>query len=137
MSAATHWAAPLIGIPWSRGATGPHQYDCWNLVRHVQRTHYGIEMPVLAIGHATNWTGIRAIINTTAWGRVEMPAEGDLVTMKGAYGPHVGVVIADDGGLTVLHCIGNEKNSGGVITTPLSDLADLGFGRVEIWRLRK
>lgn len=136
MSTATHWAAPLIGLPWSRGATGPGEYDCWGLVRHVQRARFGVEMPVLAIGSATNWSGLRSMINRTQWGPAAVASDGDVVTMKGADGAHVGVVIAVDGSLTVLHCIGNESNAGGVITTPIEDLPSLGFGRVEIWRLR-
>ena len=135
----THWAAGLIGLPWQRGATGPREYDCWGLVRHVQRVRFAREMPALSIGTATNWTGIRAMINRTAWGLAEgLQREGDVVTMKGSDGPHVGVVIEADGQPVMLHCIGTEgSNGGGVIVTDISEISLLGFARVEIWRHRE
>lgn len=139
MSTATHWAAGLIGKPWKRGAPGPDAFDCWQLVRHVQLTRFGVEMPILAIGADTNWTGLRAMINRTQWGKAEgLAREGDVATMKGSDGAHVGVVINADGYTPVLlHCIGSESHhGGGVIVTTLAEIGDLGFARVEIWRLR-
>lgn len=134
-----HWATSLIGLPWSRGATGPASYDCWGLVRHVQRVRFAREMPALSIGTATNWTGIRAMVNRTAWGPAEGPArEGDVITMKGSDGAHVGVVIEADGVPVMLHCIGTEgSNGGGVIVTALNEIGHMGFGRIETWRHRE
>lgn len=42
-----HWANAYIGDPYSD--TGePPGYNCWSLVRHVQRAHYGRNVPLIA-----------------------------------------------------------------------------------------
>lgn len=135
-----HWALGLIGLPWEMGATGPSAFDCWGLVRHVQREQFGREMPAVTIGseEASNWAAIRSMVNRSdlGWHVVKDAKAGDVVTMKGVAGPHVGVVIEVGRHLKVLHSVGapKQKNNMGVVATPLNALSAMGYSRVEIWR---
>ena len=136
---ADHWATPLIGKPWRRGATGPHAYDCRGLAYHVQRTQYGREMPFFAIENIRSpehLDELNELIRRSHWHR--MPAgvkkcDGDILLMRGVDGPHVGIVVAADGGLGVLHAVGSESAPGAVVFSPF-DSVNATWGRQEVWR---
>ena len=101
-----HWAEHYIGIPWSVTGDGPVSYHCWAFVRHIQKEHFGRDLPgipnpedVLAIAR-----GFRDHPERQRWELVNAPNDGDCVLMRQARYPiHVGVWLdADNGG--VLHC---------------------------------
>lgn len=128
-----HWAEQYLGLPWQSGAQGPQAFDCWALVRHVHRAHFGRELPVVDVD-AANLAAVRATFAATPifqlWRQVEQPAEGDAVVMhKGSAADHVGVWVEVDGG-RVLHA----AQGAGVVATPLAALRRLGWGRVSFWR---
>ncbi len=41
------WYLDYFGKPYVPGAEGPDSYDCWGLVRAVQRAQFGIDIPAL------------------------------------------------------------------------------------------
>ena len=34
-----------LGKPWVNGAQGPHEFDCWGLVRYIYKTEKNIDIP--------------------------------------------------------------------------------------------
>lgn len=38
----TRWHEQYLGLPWRAHATGPDAYDCWGLVVHCLREHFGV-----------------------------------------------------------------------------------------------
>lgn len=121
-----HWAARYIGLPWANGAQGPEAFDCWALVRHVQREHYGRELPIINVD-AENYREVCASFEThperARWSLVDAPQDGDCVlTHRGWQIDHVGVYLDLDGG-RVLHSI----RGSGVVCTALPALARLGW----------
>lgn len=126
-----HWAARYIGLPWALGALGPNAFDCWGLVRHVELQHFGRALPPLGAGMN---------IVTQGW---ESPAAGvyaagDIVEMRSARGPHVGIWIEADRRAGVLHSVGLRDEAGidhgSVLFTMPEALAALGLGRLKLWK---
>lgn len=117
---------------------GPDAFDCWGLVRYVQRQHYGREMPHIAVYSSTaeNLENLHAIIRHSLWKRASDEAlDGDVLLMQGADGPHVGIALEINGIIGVLHAIGSqEKPLSVVFTQRLEDLAVLGFAKIQKWR---
>ena len=136
MTETTHWAAELIGLPYRRGAHGPDEFDCWGLVRHVFAQVHGVPMPPIEVGQADdtahNVAAIKRAATVSGWRPSEspLPADGDIVLMDGIEGRHVGVMIAANGGLLLLHCIERV----GVCLQPLPDLQRAGFRNFAFWR---
>lgn len=132
---ASHWSASLIGTPWSVEKT------CWWLVQHVQRTHFGRELPNLAVGAPApgQWGVLRELVQRSGWQRAAAPwLEGDVLLTTGPEGLHIGVVVNHGGRAGVLHSVGGLDDSGrahgGVVLGKIEDLGLLGFGRIEGWR---
>jgi cell wall-associated NlpC family hydrolase len=137
---ASHWSAPLVGLPWKPGAEGPDAFDCWGLVKHVQAHVFGRAMPALAVNvreaPKEQWAAIRTLVQRSAWQRVAYWRAGDVLLMLNALGlPHVGVVIEGD---RLLHAQGGEgedgKPFGSVSADPIGSLGRLGYGHLEAWR---
>lgn len=131
----SHWANQYIGKPWGNGAQGPTAFDCWALVRHVQREHYGRDLPIIQID-ADNDAERNAAFDghpeKSRWQLVETPLDGDCVlTHRGRQIDHVGLYLELDGG-RVLHAI----RGSGVVCTALPVLARLGWHPVEFYRFR-
>jgi cell wall-associated NlpC family hydrolase len=129
----THWATRYIGLPWANGAQGPDAFDCWALVRHVQREHYGRELPIIGVD-ADDLAAVGAAFaghpERARWQRVDAPQDGDCVlTHRGAQLDHVGVYLDLDGG-RVLHAV----RGSGVVCTALPVLQRLGWHPVEFYR---
>lgn len=131
---AAHWSAALIGMPWTTENT------CWWLVKHVQRTQFGREMPEIQVGAQQQtpgqWGTIRDLVQRSGWHRTAAPwLEGDVLLMAGPDGPHVGVVVSRG---RVLHSVGgldeHGRPHGGVVLDQINELGRLGFGRLEGWR---
>lgn len=135
----THWANNYIGLPWQNGAQGPEAFDCWSLVRHVQRVHYGRELPIINVD-ADDLAAVGAAFaehpERARWQRVYPPQDGDCVlTHKGAQVDHVGVFLELDGGgdpreVRILHAI---RGSGVVCTAP-AVLMRMGWHPLEFYR---
>lgn len=128
-----HWAFSYLGTPWVSGGDGTHGFDCYTFMRHIQRVHFGIEMPVID----TNTEDYRAVANAMHrhdekqhWIKVQVPQEGDSVLLAHAkYPSHAGVYLEADGG-GVLHCVRGE----GVVFSRCSSLILSGWGHLEYYR---
>lgn len=135
----SHWALPLIGKRWEAGADGPDTFDCWGLVRYVQRQQRGLILPPLNIGQIQTdeqVKGLYDLVRRSQW--FDQPPgaperEFDIVLTRSREGPHVGVVIEVDRQLRVLHAIGNPEKPGTVIHSEMSALRE-HWGRVKLWR---
>jgi len=129
----THWANDYIGLPWENGAQGPDAFDCWALVRHVQREHYGRELPIInvdaddlaAVGNA-----FKNHPEKSRWKLIYGQIDGDCVlTHKGNQVDHVGIYLEIDGG-RVLHAV----RGAGVVCTALPVLKRMGWHPLEFYR---
>ena len=132
-----HWAAPLIGLPYCRGATGPQAFDCWGLVRHVFASRYGIAMPHVQVGQigdesVDNVVAIKRAAVVSGWGPVSDRSahDGDIVLMDGPEGRHVGVMIEGDYDLRLLHSVEGV----GVCAQPLAEVERWGYRSFNFWR---
>lgn len=122
-----------IGLPWRAGATGPDEYDCWGLLRHIEAVYFNVYLPQILVGDEAACREMFDVkINSHEWESVQYPRHGDGVLLRGGSSPHVGVWLDFDGG-GILHAI--EKH--GVIFTQPRGLVSLGFGRSAYYRFQK
>lgn len=130
----SHWAASLIGKPYQRGGVGPEAFDCWGLVRHVFMVRWGISLPLVAVADAEvdNGSAIRQVATACGWWPVDdpRPQDGDIALLHGLEGRHVGVIVAADGGLKLLHAF----EGAGACAQSLGEAALAGFTQPEFWR---
>lgn len=128
----THWAEDyMLRCRWVSGGNGPRDFNCWGFVRHVQREHYGREIPAVDV-ERLSLPCLRRIVETAVigvWQRVEIPQDGDIVLMPRTGELHVGTWISAGGG-RVLHC---ARGFGVVAQTPKAVAVD-GWPRLEYWR---
>lgn len=125
-----HWAAKYVGIPYKIGGDDLSGADCWGLVRLVLRAELGLEMPALAIGQAGNDAALRRCFAGWSAADLRRLCEFDIVTMKNAFGHHVGIVaMADDFGAMLLHC--DEPRSHVV---RFSIIGSMGYKDFRAWR---
>lgn len=115
-----------IGLPWMEGANGPTAWDCMAFAAHLQREHFGVDMPRITI---PDYNDVRELVllNSTHkeqenWREVKTPRQGDLVLVRSPL--HYGVWLDLDGG-GVLHCVRGQ----GVVWTKGASWASSGFGR--------
>lgn len=139
-ASAPHWSAPYVGRAWSA------QFTCWELVRAVQREMFGHELPAVAIGvpDDARKQAIFGLLTHPGWVAVPTisPAgdalDGDVLLMRGADGPHVGVAVRRTAHpAEVLHCIGglHEGRAWGSVRLDLIEsLGTLGYGHLKLWR---
>lgn len=128
-----HWAVQYIGRPWVKKAQGPDNFDCWGLLRYVQKHHFNTEVPIISV----DADDLRAVINAfeshpekKQWHLVKQPAEGDGVLMRqGRRDSHVGVWLDVDGG-GVLHCVQGI----GVVFSDSYSLKMNGWNNIEYYR---
>lgn len=97
----------LIGKPYQLGARGPDAYDCWALVRHVERGLYGRDLPDIS-AESTDPRALAAIFRSHAerrrWVEVERPLDGAVVLMARLERPfHCGVYLEEAPSAGVLH----------------------------------
>lgn len=121
-----HWAAAYIGLPYSRDATGPREFNCWSFFRHVQSERYGRDLPEIPHPHAL-FPLVRTFethAERARWFRVAAPQDGDAVLMRRGRVPiHVGIWIGDVGAGGILHC----AEGSGVVFQRLDALRFNGF----------
>lgn len=135
----SHWAIQYIGTPWQAGAQGigadgTPAFDCWAFFRHVQREHFGIDVPVVVAEDYDDAGVIVSLINSHPERGHWLPLAPDAPRRNGdgviVHRPlHVGVWLDVDGG-GVLHCVRNS----GVVFTRDSAWSHSGFGRREFHR---
>ena len=132
-----HWAAPLVGVPWSL------ERNCWWLVREFFAQRYGIVMPDVIVAdevwpRVDNAAAIRLGAMASGWRPVQgEPQADDVVLMQGPAGRHVGVMLQADGRLGVLHndgCMTERGPRGSVVFQSLAEATDGGYGAFEFWR---
>jgi len=128
-----HWAFDYLGLPWISGHAGPGSFDCWGLVRHVQKNHFNRELPPVVVD-ADN---VRAVVNEFTgnserknWLEVESPVEGDCLLLSQSKEPtHVGIWLDIDGG-GLLHAVQGV----GVVFSSRSNLRLLGYNVLGAYR---
>lgn len=101
----THWCEAFIGLPYTRGAQGPEEWDCWSFFRHVEREHFGRDLP--PVPDPNSWRAIAAGLPVWAdqfgWHATTTPRDGDAVFLARLRDPtHVGIWLDDL--KAVLHC---------------------------------
>lgn len=129
----SHWATRYIGKSWCYGAQGPDAYDCWNFVCEVQRTEYGINMPLIDYGQDQRLASFHMRENPELhnWNKIESPIEGDIVMMARAKIPaHIGVWIVANGKQGILHCLQGV----GVVFQQASMITISGWGSLQYYR---
>jgi cell wall-associated NlpC family hydrolase len=118
----THWAADHIGTPWVAGIS-----DCWSFARMIWATRFGWDVPPVPVDPEDPRAARYAFAIDPAeagWTPVDTPQEGDAVLMaKGGRPCHVGIWISAEPVQGILHSV----ERAGVIFTPVSRLADLGY----------
>lgn len=124
-----HWATELIGEPWTP------QRNCWWLVRHVFKSQLGIDMPIVDVQQVDspeNVAAIKAASTRSGWRPAgdSPPREWDIVLMRGPLGRHVGVMVAANGKLGLLHSIEGD----GVCWHTMDEARRMGYGHFEAWR---
>lgn len=136
--AGTHWAAHLVGEPWTPAR------NCWWLVRQFFLIKHGIDMPHVEVGDFSetgldNVASIKRSASASGWRRCDGPPQEDdvLVMTSPFHRRHVGVMTRADGRLGVLHSDGSLTPRGPRGCVQLQTLADAtgdGYGHFEIWR---
>lgn len=133
MGAVTRWESDYLGRPWQKGAGGPDAFDCWGLVRAVQRDVYGRELPEVDVDAMDVRAVVRAFCahpERSRWQRLDVPAQGDCVLLSHARHPsHVGLWLDCNGG-GVLHSL----RGSGVVFSSLASLRRDRWARIEFYR---
>lgn len=134
MATQPHWSMRYFGKPWQSGAQGPDAFDCWALVRTVQKEIYGRNLPMVMVDGLDTAAVIDAFSNKSAyanWQQVQSPVEGDCVITKSAPAKpeHVGIWIDVDGGRILQAVYGS-----GVVIASLQATQKLIGQHLEYWR---
>jgi cell wall-associated NlpC family hydrolase len=124
----SHWASKYIGVPWSPYGTGPDSYNCWGLVSHVLRTHFGVPIDYDAVS--------RNSLRSLAIRVLRADKSGDVLVLTCNGLKHAGILIGVGNKVMALHASGctlPKGNVGQVICEPVMDLI-VKFDRCDIWR---
>lgn len=137
---ARHWAFEIVGKPWADYARGPDEFSCWGLMCYAFETQRGLVLPWVPPGGDGVEAAIREAVkaNNEIWTRAKMPLrEWDVVTMRGpSMRRHVGLGVRANGGVQVLHCDGENVESGTVGSVKLESLTEIRsfYKDIELWR---
>lgn len=123
----------LLGRRWKLGAQGPDAFDCWSLLRHVERVAFGRELPLVVMPPKASPDLVAQALAThpkrSLWREAPRPSHGGGVEMTSVKAPlHVGVWLDLDGGL-VLHCAAEV----GVALDSLVTLRAMCWGRFRFY----
>lgn len=125
-----HWAAQYIGLPYKIGGNDRAGIDCWGLVRLVLAEQRGIIMPELSVRSTDNDNEANIKRCFVGWSKSDGKSEFDIITMRNAFGHHVGIVArADDWETWVLHCDEPHSTAANIATLRL-----LGYRDFRSWR---
>lgn len=126
--------AEYVGIPWVAGAQGPNAYDCMAFFRHVQCSHFDIDVPEIIAPDYDDPSALSSMFadhpERQRWTPIAKPIHGCAVLVRRPM--HVGIWLNLDGG-GVLHCV----RGAGVVFTSDSSWPASGFGRREYFELAK
>lgn len=126
-----HWAYEYLGKPYVEGANGPDEYDCWGLVREVCKKRIDCDMPLINVGRTDNQEAITEAVK--GWEKILPPyKEYDVLTMKNAFGRHVGICIKANGKVMFLHA--EYPN---VQVLEVDKLSRYGYKDIQGWRYGK
>ena len=103
-------------------------FNCWGLLRDVQRRFFGIQLPLTSLGDpmAAMYEGK---MKSGDWVIEPEPFHGAGVLMRSGLEPHCGVWLDFDGG-GVLHC---ERGSG-IRWQNEADLRVCGYSNLKFYR---
>lgn len=106
----------LIGAPFKTGGRGPHEFDCYGLVKHLIERDSGRCAPDYLSPTDSGATHALMIVSREFWHRLPGPKVGSMVMFKlGREVCHVGYVISQS---SFIHA---WEKSGGVTVERLSD----------------
>lgn len=105
---ARHWTLDYIGLPYARGGDDLEGFNCWGFLAHVERRHFGVEVPELTEPERLSrlLRKVRDAAVELGWAETKQPVSGDAVLMSNRRHPsHCGVWVDDLDGGSVLHCV--------------------------------
>lgn len=127
--------AALVGTPYKDGGETPAGFNCWGLLRYIQREFYNRELPAAVMGDVEGSKAMHVAALSDGTYR-QIPAhlieDGDCVLLRSGINPHVGVYLSNDGG-----CVLHSVEGMGVIVTPIHQLNAFGYGRRIYYRVRE
>lgn len=118
-----------VGLPYLAGGRGP-AFDCWGLLMHLQREHFGVDLPEVNGDWQAAGAEYEARRASGVWSLVAKPEHGAPALMRGGMHPHVGTWLDVDGG-GVLHA----QEGVGVVWTPAARLNMAGYGRTQYFKV--
>ncbi len=133
VSMKNHSVMEYLSKPWQSGAQGPDAYDCFALVRAVQRDIFKRELPLIVVDALNAEIVQHAFLQAehyVQWQQVDAPEEGDCVITKSSptRPEHVGVWVDVDGGRILQAVFG----SGVVLVSPRATRKLIGQ-HLEYW----
>lgn len=125
-----HWSDSYIGMRWQPYATGDGAFDCWGLVQHCLKQHYGIMLDryidILTDDHKAFNQAVFTELSGGQWIKIDKPIDGTVVLMsQNRLFHHIGLFT--DG--RVLH----SKDGADVCKETLKTLQLTGFKRIEFY----
>lgn len=132
-----HWAYEYIGKDWESGFSGPDAFDCWGLVRYIQKKHFNRVLPEVNADAYSIQDVVKNFNSNPAlsmWEEVDEPIEGDCALMSQNKRPsHVGIWI-DDGSMGgILH----SCRGAGVIFSARNLIAVSGYNLLGYYRCKQ
>jgi hypothetical protein len=124
----------VLGVKYESGSMGPDTFDCWGLVRHVQKEAFGRELQIIEPPSDNARDLVKFIRNHSEhlnWEKVDAPVHGGVVELSNSNNPHhIGVYLDIDGG-GILHC-----SFAGVTFDPLIVLKASGWRRFNFYKYK-
>jgi cell wall-associated NlpC family hydrolase len=124
----------VLGVKYESGSMGPDTFDCWGLVRHIQKEAFGRDLQIIEPPSDKVRDLIKFIKEHPEhqnWEKVDHPTHGGVVELSNSFHPnHVGVYLDIDGG-GILHC-----SVAGVTFDPLIILKASGWRRFNFYKYK-
>lgn len=119
----------MANYSYGEDANGENgQFNCWGLLRDVQRKFFGIELPITSLGDPIAQLYDERL-KSGDWVKEQGPFHGAGVLMREGHEPHCGVWLDFDGG-GVLHC----ERGNGIRFQGLLDLRACGYSKLKFYR---
>ncbi len=110
--------ATLLDSEWEVGARGPDKFDCYGLVRYIQKEFYGVDLPDLMVNSDNDTEVSEKILELghPLGEEISDAQDGCVVTMGNDMREmHLGVYVAVDGGRIV-----HSERDCGCVAVPIS-----------------